>query len=209
MLGSWINVSGINSVLDIGSGSGILMLMAAQRTDDNVRIEGVECDQNSAEQSKINIKNSKWSDRLNVYQNRVQDHLVERKYDLIMSNPPFFSKSHKPPGESRATSRHDVNLDFVSLIEACKRFSHSKTRLNFVLPYTEGVRFIGLMCNASWYLTRKCSVRGRDHKPLERLLLEFQTENLPTDQQELSIMGKGDEWSESYRELTSVFYLKG
>ena len=209
LLGSWVDLNGSKSVLDIGSGSAILMLMAAQRTNNNVIIDGVEIDKASAQQGLTNITESTWAHRMNLEQSSIQNYQTTKKYDLILSNPPYFRKSFLPPDAKRIISRHDIQLDFNTLIESCDRLSHSKTRLNLILPYSEAKFFIKQVEARRWYVTRQWFVRGRSNKPVERLLLELCKEKAITETGELCLMDSGENWSSQYRELTHEFYLKG
>lgn len=209
LLGSWANLSNANTILDIGSGSGILMLMAAQRSQSNVRIEGVEPDADSARQSEQNLKESKWSSRLTVHQISIQNFSSAKMFDVILSNPPYFQNSLPSPNTRRHMARHDTQLNFEELIEACDKLSHSKSRLNIILPVTEGELAIKLAKDRKWFLTRKCAVRSRSHNPAERFLLEFCKEIGTIEETKMHLVDNSAEWSASIKKLTQDFYLKG
>ncbi|MFM2293328.1 MAG: hypothetical protein RIS29_3141, partial [Bacteroidota bacterium] len=117
LLGCWTNVADTSMVLDIGTGTGLIALMIAQRTD--AHIDAIDIDEGAFEQAMINVQASPWSSRLNVVLSSLQDFVSDKKYDLIVSNPPYFINSLKNPDEQRTTARHTDSLTHEELIDQC------------------------------------------------------------------------------------------
>ena len=113
LLGSWVDCANAQRVLDIGSGSGVISLMIAQRS--RAHIDGVEIDTAAASQSKQNVRHSPWSDRIFIHEQRIQDFKPLQPYDLIVTNPPYFLNSLREPDASRTLSRHTDSLSLDTL----------------------------------------------------------------------------------------------
>lgn len=207
LLGAWANISNAKRILDIGTGSGVIALMAAQRTSDT-RIDAVEIQRQDAEQASENVVNSPWPTRIFVHNIGIQEFTVPEAYDVIVSNPPYFNNSLEPPDKRRHQTRHTVSLNYGTLITAVRSFLKPDGRFNVILPYTEGLQFIELAAQSMLYCSRKFSFRTRSTKPIERWLLEFSYQKAPIEEGEVKLYEKGLEWSESYVALTQDFYLK-
>jgi tRNA1Val (adenine37-N6)-methyltransferase len=207
LLGAWVIVNDAKRILDIGSGSGVIALMAAQRTND-AQIDAVEIEKNDAEQARENVLNSPWPTRVFVHNVPVQEFTASKPYDVIISNPPYFNNSQQPPDKRRHQTRHTVSLDYISLINAVLRHLKHDGKFDVILPFTEGLQFIDLAAQSGLFCSRKYSFRTRPAKPIERWLLEFSYQELPIEQGEVVLYEKGLEWSESYVTLTRDYYLK-
>lgn len=208
LLGAWTNVDEVKNILDIGTGTGVIALMLAQRTPSSTQIDAVEIDSDNARQAIENILLSPWPEKTKVHHVPIQNYNPEKKYDLIVSNPPYFQNSFKPPDEKRLRTRHTVDLSFSDLIQAVKKLLNTTGRFNIILPYQEGLEFIDLAKNNSLYCTRQCGFRSRADKPIERWLLEFSLIDKHTVFDEIILYQIGEEWSERYKALTKEFYLK-
>lgn len=208
LLGAWVNVSGSKVILDVGTGSGLIALMIAQRTDETVIIDGIDIQQVDAAQAKENVLSSPWSGKVHIYHASLQSFVPEKKYDLIVSNPPFFINSYKPPKNNRSTVRHTETLPFTDLIAFSKKNLSAIGRLAVILPTAEAERFSTIAQAHGLYLSRKCEFRSRTHKPVERWLMEFSFEQRAQDNESLTLHGSGEEWSDDYKALTKDFYIK-
>jgi tRNA1Val (adenine37-N6)-methyltransferase len=197
LLGAWVNVSDAKTILDVGTGCGVIALMLAQRSKANV--DAIEIDSESVKQASENFKMSPFSERLRVHHTSVQN--FKSSYDLVVSNPPFFSNSLLPPSDARRTARHTETLSFDDLLKA------TTNRLAIVLPTTEGNVFrekaksYGLHCNRSLAFYTK-----RD-KPQERWLFDFSFASLEESRETLILYGEDGKWSADYVRLTEPFYL--
>jgi tRNA1Val (adenine37-N6)-methyltransferase len=210
LLGAWINLGAAKNILDIGTGSGVIALMLAQRTSSDILIDAVEIEIHNAAQAKENVQQSPWKNKVEVYHAAIQEFHPQKKYDLIVSNPPYFINSYQPPDEKRTTARHTVVLSFMDLIKAVIKLMSETGRFNVVLPFQEGMAFITLALQNNLHCTRKWRFRSRKEKPVERLLLEFsyQKDHMEENEIILYLNPSGEAWSEPYKELTRDFYLK-
>lgn len=207
LLGAWADVSNATRILDVGTGSGVIALMLAQRSNSEVQIDAIDISQDACEQARENIFQSPWPKKISVTHMSIQEYDSE-PYDLIISNPPFFSNSYKPPSSGRIVARHTETLTHTELLTHSKRLLQPTGRLNLVLPETEANHLKTLAENSNWFCTRKCVFRSRISKPPERVLMELKLEAAPINMQELTLYEIDQEWSEGYRALTKDFYLK-
>ena len=208
LVGAWADVTGCQSILDVGTGSGLIALMIAQRTASSVLIDAVEIQQPDVIQAKENVLKSPWANRIQIHHASLQSFSPKQQYDLIISNPPFFRNSFKPTNDSRITVRHTESLTFEDLITGAKRLLKPEGRLSIILPVSEAKLFISQAGLSSLYLNRKCEVKSRTHKPVERYLLEFSFQVQVPDEESLVLNDDHNIWSEAYQELTRDFYLK-
>jgi tRNA1Val (adenine37-N6)-methyltransferase len=207
LLGAWADVTNAKRILDIGTGTGLIALMLAQRSV-NAKIEAIEVDSAAMEDAEENFANSPWSNRLTLHHLRVQDFNPPEKFDLIVSNPPYFIASYKPSDGKRVTARHTESLTFGELINVSRNLLTNDGRLSIVLPAVEGQHFIELAELNGFYCSRKWTFRTRLEKPVERLLLEFTRKRHGCETGEILLYSSGENWSEIYITMTREFYLK-
>jgi len=208
LLGAWANVSGVRRILDIGTGSGVIALMLAQRTPEDVRIDAVETSESDACQAAENVIQSPWPNKIKVINLAVQEYSPAEKFDLVISNPPFFHRSQEPPDKRRHRARHTAALDHESLLASACRLLSDEGKLNLILPNVEGNSFILHALDHNLFCTRKHSFRTRAEKPIERWLLEFSRRHGATETGEVLHYDQGSGWSDQYVALTKDFYLK-
>lgn len=208
LLGAWLNTNGARRILDIGAGSGVIALMMAQRTDSSAHIDAVEIEEADARQAIENIRNSPWPQKVTVHSVAVQEFRPDQKYDLIVSNPPYFRDSYQPPDVRRVRSRHTTSLSYEDLIACVDRLLHENGTFDVILPPVEGEHVVGLAAAKQLHVTRKFLFRTREHKVPERWLLEFSRYSGTISEGEVLLYDRGEEWSEQYRKLTAEFYLK-
>ncbi len=207
LLGAWVDVAHATHVLDIGTGTGVIALMLAQRTEYPVKIEAIEIDELAVEDASENFTCSPWHDRLTIHHGAIQNFMASSQFDLIVSNPPFFQSSFKPPNAQRVVARHTESLSFLELLTTVKKLLSEKGKLNVVLPNTEGLQFIGLAKENDFYCSRKWSFRTRKEKPVERWLLEFSRIKTNPEENEILLYSSSERWLEEYQKLTQDFYL--
>ncbi len=209
LLGAWVNLSGINTVLDIGTGTGIIALMLAQRTGGKAMIDAVEISDEAARDAQENFIRSPWSNSLRLIHQPLQQYTPAKPYDLLISNPPYFINSLKPPALSRQLARHTDDLSFDDLLQAAQRMvTRPAGRLAVILPEPESVIFQGKASRLALKLMRQCLFRTRAHKPVERVLMEFSFSDGHCLHEELCLYHDGNEWTPAYKALTRPFYLK-
>ena len=205
LLGAWTNIVG-KRVLDIGTGTGLIALMIAQRSQNN--IDAIEIDNDAYLQAKENFVNSKWSDRLNVYNMGLQGFYPNYKFDTIVSNPPFFSNSQKTPNKSRNLARHTDSLSFEDLLEFTSNNLTEEGIASFIIPYDSEEDFLQIAENKKLYLNRICRVKGTDDSPIKRSLIELRFQKDDCTVKMLTIEISRHNYTQDYINLTKDFYLK-
>lgn len=208
LLGAWANVSGANRILDIGTGTGIIGLMLAQRSS-SAHIDAIEIDALSASDARNNVTLSPWAKRIDVincsFQSFAQS--VNHSYDLIVSNPPYFNQSLKSPHVGRNISRHSESLPYSDLIESVKRLLAPGGRFCGVFPYSEGNVFIAMAGAHGLYCTQKVNVQSRPGRKVLRVLLQLEATKKPVTESTLTIHNPDGSYSDEYKQLTGDFYL--
>jgi tRNA1Val (adenine37-N6)-methyltransferase len=208
LLGAWVDASKAKKILDVGTGCGVIALMLAQRTDEDVLIEAIEIEKQDANQALDNVYRSPWKNRIKVSHQSLQEFKDGEFFDLIVSNPPYFINSQLPPTADRAIARHTGSLTYQELIDHSARLLRQEGRLAVVLPYVEGKAFLNLASVSGFICIRQLAFYSRKEKPQERWLFEFAfiSQTLVTEQ--LTLHGEGETWSPEYKALTKSFYLK-
>ncbi|GAA5220379.1 methyltransferase [Membranihabitans marinus] len=211
LLGAWAPIDGVNSALDIGAGTGLLSVMLAQRASQLDPIIGVEIDERSYYEAKENFEQSPWADRLNIVHQSIQDFAneVDFGFDLIISNPPFFTGGTLSESQTKNNVRHTIKLPHSDLLRSVKRLLNPKGRFTVILPTLEGYRFIELAEQYGLYESKITMVKPTAEKEIERLLINFRTK--PVDrivESELILRdGQTGQMTEDYSNLVSDFYL--
>lgn len=208
LLGAWCNIDGRKKILDIGTGTGLIALMLAQRSEDDSLIDAIEIDEVAAIQAGENVVDSPWKKKINVTPTSVQQFEPSIKYDLITCNPPFFIDSLKPLNKQRIQARHGTDLPFQALIASVKRLLSSTGLFCLILPNEEGTKFIVMAAKSGLFCTHKLAVRSKPSKPIERLLLEFSLVSKNRANGELSISDEKGNWTDTYSQMVASFYLK-
>jgi tRNA1Val (adenine37-N6)-methyltransferase len=208
LLGAWVEVSRATRVLDIGTGSGVIALMIAQRTNPSVLIDGVEIQETDSAQASENVARSPWADRVKIYHTSIENFQTTNQYDLIVSNPPFFVNSSLPPDRERGIARHTKQLNFETLLTVTEKLLIHDGIVAVILPLEESKHFASQASYSGYFLVRALEVKSREGKPIERVLMEFSKIKSLLKIETLAIYNAGNDWSESYRALTRDFYLK-
>ncbi|WP_087522592.1 tRNA1(Val) (adenine(37)-N6)-methyltransferase [Polaribacter sp. SA4-12] len=213
LLGAWCSVDGYpDSILDIGSGTGVISLMIAQRSD-AMTIDAVELDENAYEQSVANFEESDWGDRLYCYNATFQefsDELEEEEetYDLIVSNPPFYTDAFESEDASRNKARFTSSLSFEDLIIGVSKILSENGIFSVVIPFKEEESFIALAKENNLFLNRVCRVQGNEKSEVKRSLMEFSSNEVELKEERLIIEIERHQYTEAYIDLTKDFYLK-
>ncbi|MBV6438668.1 MAG: tRNA1(Val) (adenine(37)-N6)-methyltransferase [Saprospiraceae bacterium] len=210
LLGAWADVEGCQRILDIGTGTGLVALMLAQRTAASA-ITAVEIHPDSAALARRNFAASPWADRLEAVESSVQEFAQRsgQQFDLIVSNPPYFSETVVSPDVTRRLGRHTSSLSPGELLENAKQLMSDKGRLCVVLPVMEGRRLCEMAVSNGLYCTEEVEVRSRPEKPAERLLLRFERDPYRFARKKLNLYtdDKGGVYSSDFKRLTKDFYL--
>ncbi len=204
LLGAWVQPGPATRILDVGTGTGVVALMLAQRS--SARIDALEIDPHAAAQASENVQNSQWNDRVRVMNTDARN-WSGLPYDLIVSNPPFFRQSLKAPAANRSQARHDDTLNWEQLADLASHLLAPEGRFALILPVeSEGV-FDALCWERGLYLLRQCAVSTREGAAPKRLLLEFSRNQGLVEYSTLSLQTATHQYTESFSILTADFYL--
>ena len=210
LLGAWTNLdSQPNSILDIGAGTGILALMMAQRSGAEL-IDAIEIDDAAYEQCVGNFEASDWSERLFCYHASLDEFTeeIEDQYDLIISNPPFYTDTFKTENEKRNKARFEDAMPFTELPKSISKLLSPNGHFNVVIPFSEESLFIELAAKKGLHLSRILHVRGQESSSVKRSLMCFRFEKQTIETQELTIEIARHQYTKEYINLTKDFYLK-
>jgi len=213
LLGAWCSLENYpNTILDIGSETGIIALMLAQRSD-AFTIDAIEIDENAHEQCVENFELSDWSDRLFCYNSSFEEFAnemsaEEEKYDVIISNPPFYSDAFETEDEARNKARFTSSLPFKNLIFGASKLLSDSGEFSVIIPYKEEENFIKIANQKLLFLNRICHVKGTVTSEIKRSLMTFGFVKKDLQEKELIIEISRHQYTEEYINLTSDFYLK-
>ena len=210
LLGTWTSLKhNLNSIFDIGSGTGIIALILAQRSNAEI-IDAIEVDESSYEQCVENFEASPWADRLFCYHAGLNEFVieVEEKYDLIVSNPPFYSEDVSSGDASRDVARQNRSLPFDTLLNGVSKLLSQKGAFSTIVPFKEEDHFIALASENNLFPVRIMRVRGNPSTKTKRSLLEFGFEQKEVKYEELTIEKERHRYTSDYIDLTKDFYLK-
>lgn len=210
LLGSWADIDQSKNILDVGTGTGLIALMLKQRSQKydliDLNISALEIDDAAFLQATENFNNSPWHN-ITIYHADFNEFKLDTKFDLVVSNPPYFVNSLKGPDESRNTARHTSSLSFKALIQQFCYITHEHGRLALVLP-SDALDEIKLLVRAfGLYLSKLVFVYTKKNKPAKRILIEVSKKNIGLEQSELYIHDNGG-YSQDFINLTKDFYLK-
>lgn len=220
LLGAWTQIPAQGAVLDIGCGSGILSLMLAQRCAKSV-VDAIELDAAAAAAAAKNFAASPFAEQLRLIEGDIltypasADHLSERRYQLIISNPPFFVESLKSTDTKRQQARHTDTLSFAALLKVAADLLSPDGKFSLVLPCVEAEQLLMLAFASGWQLDRDCWVQSIPTKvPLRRLMtlsrtsLSLVSSPKQLQSERLLIRELDGQYSAAYRQLLADFYLK-
>lgn len=211
LLGAWSPIpKNIFSVLDIGAGTGILSLMLAQRTYAE-QIDAIEINEDAYEECVDNFENSPWSDNLFCYHAGLDEFLEEMEdesYDLIISNPPFYTDDYKSDAEKRNLARFEDALPFEELIESAANLLSEFGVFSVIIPFKEEEHFINLAATFHLHPFKTTRVKGTETSEIKRSLLAFKWDEQINIVDELVIEIARHQYTSDYIELTKDFYLK-
>lgn len=210
LLGAWVNISQARSILDIGTGTGVISIMMAQRSSENVRITGIEIEKNAAEEANENARSSPWNNRISIQNTPFQEFSKTNPepFDLIVSNPPFFTNSQKSKCEWLAMAKHNHLLPLSELVTGSVRLLAPDGRLAVILPANQAKTFIQECMNVKLFLQRITEVRPNNFKKPHRCLMEFGRSKPVLKTETLCIhTDDGTDFTEQYKTLTHDFYL--
>ncbi|MCX7550981.1 tRNA1(Val) (adenine(37)-N6)-methyltransferase [Xanthomarina sp. F2636L] len=215
LLGAWASLEKQPfSVLDIGAGTGVLALMLAQRSCavpiDIEIMDAIEIDDDAYEQCVDNFEQSDWADRLFCYHASLEEFAeeIEDKYDLIISNPPFYSEDYKTENNQRDLARFADAMPFEHLLEGVSKLLSENGLFSVIIPFKEEEQFIGLALRVQLFPNRILHIKGTPASEIKRSLIEFSFHKTKLDTKELIIETSRHQYTLDYINLTKDFYLK-
>lgn len=208
LLGAAADVTGKKNILDIGTGTGLISLMIAQRCD--AQISAIEPDIESFNEALENVKKSKWSNRISVLNIELQNYFPnDKKFDLIVSNPPFFNDSLKNPDQRKSAARHNDTLAVSDLLSGVNRLLDTNGIFQVIMPYAEGNLLIAEAAQEELFCSKILKIKPLPASEIRRLILTFSKVRTNVSEKFLTIeKGPRHEFTEDYINLTRDFYLK-
>lgn len=209
LLGAWIVPNGSTNILDIGTGTGIIALMLAQKS--NAHIDAIDIDENAVIQAKQNVSESKFADKITVSHHSFQDFVksTNKKFNLIVTNPPYFEQSLKSSDEKRSHARHADVLPFEELIEGVIKILDPKGKFCLILPKLEAEKFRLLAEKRGLILSKLLRVKSRADKDTDkRHIMQFEFK--PTGFSEATIaieLQERHQYTDEYKNLTKDYYM--
>lgn len=206
LLGAWANVQQAKSILDIGTGTGLLSLMCAQRNA-VATIDAIDIDKYAIDAANENVQNSPWCSRIHLHHGDVLGYSLPAPFETIVCNPPYFNDGEQAKVSQRAVARHTDQLSHKELLERCFHLLSNHGNANFILPVVEGRQFIESAKKSGWHLKSLCEVKPTSLKDVSRLLIELSKQPCTAEVEVLTIKGTSG-YSPEFIALTKDFYLK-
>jgi len=210
LLGAWTSLDNPpNSILDIGTGTGVIALQLAQRSNAEI-IDAIEIDNNAFEQAVDNFENSPWGDRLYCYHASLEEFSeeIDDKYDLIVSNPPFYNDDFHSNDDARNTARFTVALSFDALLKSASKLLSKNGVFSLIIPFKEEENFVKLAKKYGFLINRTCRVKGTPESETKRSLIEFSFTEKEFIIESLIIETARHQYTNAYISLVKDFYLK-
>lgn len=209
LLGAWADLSESRNILDVGCGSGLIAIMAAQRCPQAI-ITGVEIDKDAALQAQENAESSPWKERIKIVHENFLSHSPQEQYDTILSNPPYFTSSMKCPDEKRTKARHDDSLTSIDLLSHAHKLLHERGKISVVIPTEQKNVWHNRAKSIGLHLTRTTYIHTRPDVAPKRVLLEFTKDINITDvcETNFTLEDKPGIYTEEATKLLQPFYLK-
>jgi len=210
LLGAWTSLHNEpQSILDIGAGTGVIALQMAQQSPAET-IDAIELDENAYEQCVENFEESQWADRLFCYHASLDEFIqeIEDNYDLIVTNPPFYTEEVTSGNISRDVARQSLSLPFPTLLQSVKKLLSTKGSFAVIIPFKEEEGFIALASENGLHLNRLTRVKGTPSSEVKRSLLQFSFTKTTVLETTLVVELKRHAYTQEYQKLTAPFYLK-
>ncbi|WP_313805023.1 methyltransferase [Flavobacterium sp.] len=210
LLGAWTPlINNPYNILDIGAGTGLIALMLAQRSNAE-QIDAIEIDADAYEQATENFENSPWNDRLYCYHAGLDEFVdeVDEEFDLIVSNPPFYTDEYKSGDEQRDSARFEDSLPFEELVEAADFFLSDNGIFALIIPFKEEEKLLTLCAERGLFPLKITRVKGTPTTEIKRSLMAFCRIKQTPLIDELVIETARHQYTMEYIELTKAFYLK-
>ena len=206
LLGAWADLSDKKKGIDIGSGTGVISIMLCQRNE-ILEIDSIEVSERAVVDAKKNIKNCEWNKRIKLKHADLKLFSTENKYDLIISNPPYFKKSLKPKDLDRLKARHEESLNYKDVLNFSEKHLLKNGTINLILPVDQKQEVIEYAEKFGLYISKECIVFPKPNKNPHRLLIELSKTKKTLESQSLIIENDGrHNYTDNYKKLTREFY---
>jgi tRNA1Val (adenine37-N6)-methyltransferase len=207
LLGAWADCEEATHILDIGTGTGLISLMLAQKNK-SAQITAIEIDNDAARQAMQNVNESPWQDRVTVIQTNLLDFDSIEKFDLVISNPPFFNNTFKAETDARNKARQTDSLSFDTLLARTASLLTESGKASFILPFSEKENFIDLAKEQQLFLNKILYVKGNVNTEIKRILVTFSFKETTIEEETISIEISRHNYTQEYIELVQDFYIK-
>jgi tRNA1Val (adenine37-N6)-methyltransferase len=211
LLGAWVNLTENAQILDIGTGTGLLALILAQRSQTSLHttIVAVEIDDEAYQQATDNIQKSPWGDRIQTYHSSIQNFAINcsQQYDLIISNPPFFENAYKASQASRTLARHSDSLLQTDILEIANQLLKPDGHLAVIYPTDLAYKFLSKAREFDLWCDRQVNIKPTPQGSIKRIALEFSKTQFLFRETSLTIEESKHIYTEDYIALVKDFYL--
>lgn len=206
LLGAWTKVRQAKLVLDVGTGTGLLALMLAQKKPD-LHIDALEIDEIACQVAESNITASPFNARISVVNESMQEYASQttNKYDLIVSNPPFYDEDIKPQNTQRKVARHSDSLPFKELMLSAQKMLNESGEISFIYPYKKHILLDEIIVGTGFYIKEKVFVKPDDLKQPNRVLYRI-GQTLCQKEESTICLRENGEYAQIFRELTNDYY---
>jgi tRNA1Val (adenine37-N6)-methyltransferase len=207
ILGAWFasRLRNCKNILDIGSGTGLQMLMLAQKNQ--AKIEGIELDREACNQCKENLQSSPWKNQFEMNEGDVRTYSFPKKYDFIISNPPFYENDLASPSHKKNQTRHSADLNFQELIDAIDRNLEQGGSFGLLLPYQRMENLLQCCLAFQYWPSEQLNIRQTARHDYFRSIMRFSKARAEMVSSELIIMNEDGKYSEDFVNLMNDYYL--
>lgn len=206
LLGAWVQLLPNDHVLDVGTGTGLIAMMMAQR-EPSCNIDAIEVEPECQQRARNNFARTPWADRLQAFEADYNTWTDDKTYDLIVSNPPFFTNSTPSPEATRNRARHADSLSLDVLITKSASLLSDTGRIALVLPADSLEKVKVLAEESGLFITRLTRVKGNQEAEVKRILIELSKQSVRLVEEELVIEQARHQYTSAYKALTKDFYL--
>ncbi|MES2622354.1 MAG: methyltransferase [Bacteroidota bacterium] len=207
LLGAWAEVNGAETILDIGTGTGVIALMMAQRNT-NALIDAIDIDESAYLQAKENFELSQWNLRLQVFHTALQNFFPDAKYDIVLSNPPYFIDDFKTGNRQKDIAKHSIALSYHELLSGINRLLSDKGKAYVVIPFFNYSAIQTIAAREGLFVSEVTEVMAIEGKKPYLVLLQLQRNEQPLSRTQMAIQQASGEFTAAYITLTKDFYLK-
>ena len=207
LLGAWAEVSGAKNIIDIGTGTGVIAMMMAQKNQ-TAHIDAIDIDEEAFTQAGKNFKDTPWAERLSPHHVSLQNFSPEKKYDVVISNPPYFFKDFQSVYAQRNIAKHSTELSYEDLASGIARLMSDEGRAFLVLPIFNFAAFEEIALRAKLFVTQKAEVTAIKGKQPYVVLLQLEKVQRETILSKIDIHEADGSFTQQYKAITKDFYLK-